>query len=123
MEENRNLKESFQLLEKNVSKNTKTTTWVLNVVNPVLKVWNRTLEYVADNLKEMKLTPLEQETLNSTTSVNHSAISTDTCSLVNASSSFAQSEEISYSASNTEQEKSFSSAMSVNKVLVSAVSN
>ncbi|ATW22573.1 hypothetical protein [Candidatus Hamiltonella defensa] len=123
LENYKNLQERFQLLEKNVSKNTQTTTWVLNVVNPVLNVWNRTLEYVSNNLKYMKLTPLEQETLDSTASVNRSTTSTDTYSLVSASSGFPQSEEISYSA-NIQQEKSFSSyTMAVNNVPVSAVSN
>jgi len=124
LENYQNLEQRLKLMESHVSKNTQTTTWVLNVVNPVLKVWNNTLEYVSKNLKDMKLTPLEQETLNSSASVNRSTTSTDTYSLVSASSSFPQSEEISYSASNIQQEKSFSSyTMAVNNVPVSAVSN
>lgn len=119
----KNIEKRLQSIESSVSKNTQTTTWVLNVVNPALKVWNNTLEYVSDALKEMRLKPLEQETLSSTASVNRSTISTDTDLVANASSNFPQSEQISYSASNTQQEKSFSYTMGVNKVLVSAVSN
>ncbi|MBK4361995.1 hypothetical protein GWK90_07125 [Candidatus Hamiltonella defensa] len=123
IQNHKNLEKRFKLIESNVSKNTQTTTWVLNVVNPALKVWNNTLEYVSDALKEMRLKPLEQETLSSNASVNRSTTSTDTYSLVNASSGFSQSEEISYSASDIQQEQSFSYTMSVNKVPVSAVSN